>query len=294
MLSSFLKRIQILSTIVFISPNFAAAANNEAAQSLSPPRIQLESYGPAPAFTGSKLPSSIPNTFNETPILLYTGPGTWDVGVEHLKAFLNENDLGFKSMSLNDFNNSGAELLNQSKLLIMPGGQSWTYLADLGDSGAKLIRHFVSQGGSYFGICAGAFYATSMRKGGYASGPYGIGLLEGTAYDGSALKTKPFINGMMDFDVFLQPFAGIMRIILFGGPSFRYSKSEAASKNIQVIANFQKINEAAMIQFEYHKGRVFLSGPHLEIEEDRTRWRYKDPDSEWPLMKFIFDDLLSD
>ena len=100
---------------------------------------------------------------------------------------------------------------------------------------------------------------------------------------------------MMNFDVFLSGFAGIFRIVLLGGPSFQYTPNEAAKKHIEVLANFQKINEPGMIRFQYGKGRVFLSGPHLEIEESRTNWgeTFEDPDSEWPMVQAIVEDLLN-
>jgi hypothetical protein len=121
--------------------------------------------------------------------------------------------------------------------------------------------------------------------------------LAGTAYDGTSLGTPPFKEGMLDFEVsgdsFMQGFAAHYRSVLLGGPSFHYSAEEARSKQIHVLLRFPGVDEPAMILFRYGQGRVFLSGPHLEVEEDRTDWGpdYQDPDSEWPIMDRVIHEL---
>jgi hypothetical protein len=57
------------------------------------------------------------------------------------------------------------------------------------------------------------------------------------------------------------------------------------------LATYAENDESAMIAFEYDDGRVFLSGPHPEWEEDSARdnsigWDavFDDFGSEWPMM----------
>ncbi|BGO91189.1 hypothetical protein NBRC10512_001223 [Rhodotorula toruloides] len=50
---------------------------------------------------------------------------------------------------------------NNCALLVLPGGRDLPYLHDLGGTGNKRIREWVEEGGSYLGICAGAYYACS-------------------------------------------------------------------------------------------------------------------------------------
>ncbi len=243
-------------------------------------------------FHGKPLPREFIQRGEAPLVALYVGNGTWDVGKEHLKMFFREHGVSYREVTAAGI--LSRELLAADySILVMPGGESWEYLNELGDEGAKRIREFVDQGGGYVGICAGAFYATSQRLGGVATGPYGIGLLDGTAYDGTAMETKPFIEGMMDFDflpsAITTGFASIFRIALLGGPSFRYTAEEAARKHISVLAQFQVIHEPAMILFDYGQGHVFLTGPHLEVEEERTDWgkEWADPDSEWPILERV-------
>jgi glutamine amidotransferase-like uncharacterized protein len=219
---------------------------------------------------------------------LYNDDGSWWAGVDHLKLFLQEYGYSYKSLTAEDIKNGG---LKDLKLLVMPGGQSWTFLEELGDEGGEIIRNFVRDGGDYMGFCAGAFYAVSHRKGGYATGEYGIGLLNGVAYDGTALKTKPFKDGMLGFELLLKGFQKIYDMVLLGGPSFHYSQKEAHKRDLKVIARFPEINEPAMIVFNHGKGQVFLSGPHAEIEEDLLGWgdEYIDKDSEWPLLQHVIE-----
>jgi glutamine amidotransferase-like uncharacterized protein len=239
-------------------------------------------------FSGLSAPDERLDSQGHADVGLYVDKGAWMTGKEHLKMFLNEHGYTYRSLMTSDIT-SGILRTSGIKLLIMPGGESWTFLSQLGATGAAEILRFTDQGGSYMGFCAGAFYATSNREGGVTTGPYGIGLLRGTAYDGTSLQVDPFIEGMMNFDFFIRGFPSTYRIVLLGGPSFRYSNEEAESKHIQVLSRFQKIHEPAMIAFNYGSGRVFLSGPHPEVEVSRTSWgpEFADPISKWPMLDVV-------
>jgi len=168
---------------------------------------------PASAFDGESLRSAItfagprgPDRFDgpgdAAPIALYDGAGAWDVGVEHLKLYLRDRERTYRTLDAGDLL-AGALERGGYSTLVMPGGESWTYLDHLGPEGAGLILSFVRGGGGYVGICAGAFYATSHRLGGMRTGPYGIGLLDGTAFDGTALKREPFLEAGLDLPILL-------------------------------------------------------------------------------------------
>ena len=224
-------------------------------------------------------------------VALYAGPGAWKTGLQHLKMFFAEHGFGYTSLGPEAV---VAGQFEGARLLVMPGGESWAYLRDLGEQGAESVRRFSAQRGhGYLGICAGAYYAVSQREGGYATGLYGIGLLDGTAYDGTALGTSPFKAGMLDFILAVPGFASRFRSVLLGGPSFRYSEAEARAKDVHALAHFEGSPEVAMVSFRYGEGRALLSAPHIEIEEDRTNWGpdYNDPDSEWPLLDHIVREL---
>jgi len=53
------------------------------------------------------------------------------------------------------------DVLKRFDLLIMPGGSASKQAAHLEESGRDQVRQFVSDGGGYLGICAGAYLASS-------------------------------------------------------------------------------------------------------------------------------------
>ena len=226
-------------------------------------------------------------------VILYEGKGAWNTGTDNLKKFLEFYQIHYDSAGPQDLILGDLDLKNP-KLLIMPGGESWVYLKDLGAEGAENIRNFVDQGGSYLGICAGAFYATSHRKGGVATGPYGIGLLEGTAMDGTYLEEPGYIEGVMDFlwepgSPLVGGLGKSVRMLLYGGPYFQFNSSEAQKKKIEIISRFAHSHQPAMIQFRFGKGKVFLAAPHFEVKEEPGEKPLHD--FTWPFLKRVVDSL---
>lgn len=246
---------------------------------------------------GPALPDtfSVPPTVNslgeripKKKVALYNGGGTWALGLNHTKKLLRKMNIPYSTVSTRDIQ-SGKLSLTTYDMLVMSGGKSWVYLDNLKETGAKAIRDFIHDGGGYYGTCAGAFFATSRRTDARRNDvPYGIGLLDGTAYDGTSMKTAPFKSGEIKVDYHLQGLKSQYTVLLLGGPALLYSADEAAAKNIQELATFPGFNKPAMITFNYGQGRVMLAGPHGEIEESRVfslfKKTWKDPDSEWPIL----------
>lgn len=231
----------------------------------------------------------------EKPIALYfSEKGNWAPSREHLKFFFDHYRYSYEIIT--PFTILGGGLTNKYSMIVMPGGKSWEYLKELGDKGAQEIKRFTATGGRFVGICAGAFYATSHRLGGYKTGEYGIGLLNGTAFDGTQMNAKPFLKGMLNFNFTLSGFANQFNVLLLEGPSFRFSEEEEKSKFIETLATYPEINEPAVISLKYEKGRVLLIGPHPEIEESKLYkgLLYKDNDSEWEMLNYLFKTLMSE
>lgn len=236
-----------------------------------------------------RLPDNVIFPGKPKQVALFYGKGTWGTGRNQLKNFLYSHGRSYKVIYEKDILNGS---LNKGGFhtLIMPGGKSWIYNENLGATGAQEILKFVNAGGNYIGICAGAFYATSHRQGPTPTPVnYGIGLLTGIAIDGTALKMTPFKTGMSDYKFLIPSFKNTYRTLLLGGPALLYTDAEAKAKRIQVYSVFAK-DLPAMIAFEFGKGRVFLSGPHLEVEESQSiiGLKYRDPDSEWPIVEYVF------
>lgn len=52
-------------------------------------------------------------------------------------------------------------VLADTDILVMPGGSAKAQAGALGENGRQAIQEFVSKGGAYLGICAGAYLATN-------------------------------------------------------------------------------------------------------------------------------------
>jgi len=226
--------------------------------------------------------------------LLYYDRGVWSTGYRHLRSFLREYGYSYDVIN-SDYIEAGKLDVDQHTFLIIPGGQSWTYLDDLGKPGGEAIKAYVAAGGGYIGICAGAFYAMSDREGGHTTGPYGIGLLEGVGYDGTLLGVAPFKHGMLDFAVSWQGIQNRLKIVLLEGPSILVDQHIAEAANMQVVARFPIINHPAMVLFDYGDGKVFLTGPHPEVEERWLGWGsdYVDTETDWPLLHAMIQAVMT-
>lgn len=157
------------------------------------------------------------------------------------------------------------------RALFMPGGAARPFAAKLNGQGNASIRNFVRDGGFYYGICAGAYYACthmmfepdipSLRKSDY----YGLNLMNATAI-GSLYKE-------MGLSPYRKNGASMACAILtgsdrqhysahyHGGPYFQINTEPAAN----IIANYQVAgNPIAVADTVYGGGRVILSGVHYE------------------------------
>jgi glutamine amidotransferase-like uncharacterized protein len=114
-----------------------------------------------------------------------------------------------------------------------------------------LLRRFVSEGGSYLGLCAGAWLADSTLDD--ANKVAGLGFLPGETYD--FLKTPESVVLKINWG------GKVLPMYFQAGPAFRISP-KAASK-VKILASYTNGTPAA-IQFAYGKGSVILSGPHPE------------------------------
>lgn len=175
---------------------------------------------------------------------------------------------------------SGA-LTDKTALFVMPGGADEPYHAKLGDEGADIIRKYVAAGGTYFGSCAGAYYACDyfeFNKGfeseicrerplklfkGWARGS----LLEfAKAYD-TSLDTAAVVE-LVDHDS-----DQILTSYYHGGPVFMGLEKD---EGVKVLASYKDLpanQNVAVITKPYEKGLVILSAPHIEVEVEDAKLR---------------------
>ncbi len=156
--------------------------------------------------------------------------------------------------------------VEETALLVMPGGADIPYTQDLNGEGNQIIRRFVEEGGVYMGFCAGAYYA-----GGYLEfakgnrylevvGPRELAFFPGTV-QGPVFEEEK----MAKFSAFGQNFEGYYN----GGGQFVDAESYS---DVEILARYEEIPEkpVAMVQCKVGNGLAFLSGIHIEYDRHHS------------------------
>ncbi len=164
-------------------------------------------------------------------------------------------------------------LLDSAELLLMPGGSCTFYHRQLDSVGNDKIRTFVHKGGSYLGMCAGAYYACASVKWGEKYNEEKTIHEEGKLSFFDAVAEGPidelydkgdsyFKNVYAIVDLKLSN-GSIIKTIYAGGPAFRISDS---NNNYKTIASYcsSGVELPAIVKFKVEKGLVVLSSPHPE------------------------------
>jgi len=191
-----------------------------------------------------------PTGMEDVKVAIYDGGGT----LESSKIAI-DNMFAWMRARINHVNASQIRegALADYDILVMPaGGGFGEYLQN---EGVHAIRQFVEDGGSYFGICGGAAFATDA----------GLSLYNGTYH--------PAIDGYGEFMM-----------------EMNVNRSSTGPDLSEEPESYSVFYLPCMIAFKYGAGTVFLSSPHPEYEEGNNRDGVTyfdalgDPDSEWGLL----------
>jgi len=150
----------------------------------------------------------------------------------------------------------------------MPGGAGTPFREKLSGEGNRQIQAYVRQGGTYFGICAGAYYAcaqTVFEKGIpelEIMNACGLDLVQGQAVGTLAkdLHIQPYSHtGFSSAFVQVRWQDGQSYPAYYsGGPFFKTPKAD-------VLATYQLPgNPACIVRQKYGNGHVILCGVHAE------------------------------
>ncbi|MEI6056995.1 MAG: BPL-N domain-containing protein [Lentisphaerota bacterium] len=191
------------------------------------------------------------------------------------------------------------------KVVTFPGGTVAGYSDGLWGH-EKAILDFVFQGGSYYGVCGGAYYASrQMIWEGvpYYDGPL-LGLFAGTD-NGPLTEIATWPNWAMTpvrINDSVLGDMGTQQQMYYGGGW------KSAAKGVSVAATYTSTGHAGAadgIRFSYGNGRVFLTGTHPEARPGSNEdWLYWDkwapgtntpvagPDNTWTYMHAIFNKWL--
>lgn len=230
-----------------------------------------------------------PQLINTVPenILVYSGPGVGPLSLKNMLAMLRSlvsPKYTVKQIDQNILINES--WLNDTALLVIPGGADLPYTQYLNGKGNENIRKYVHNGGKFLGVCAGAYYAADriefamgdreMQVAGERELKFFPGLVEGPTYPGFHYDPLLGIAGQRAATVYWQdgpPFAPDNPLVLYynGGGHFVDAHQHS---NVTILAryacesSFIGPEPAAIIECKIGKGAVILSGLHFEWDPD--------------------------
>lgn len=176
----------------------------------------------------------------------------------------------------------------------MPGGRDIPYCQELNGEGNKRIRHFVENGGSYLGICAGAYYgckAIEFAKGdpfyevcGERELKFYPGLGIGPVYPGFDYESNSGAKAIeitTSCDLVDLPQKSRIVVHYNGGLYFAPPTSVQTTPLIyggtcQVLAYYPNDIYPSIVSINYGKGLVMLSGVHIEASATSLCNAYQD------------------
>ncbi len=164
---------------------------------------------------------------------------------------------------------------------------------DITEAGRENLRTFVRKGGAYMGTCAGALIACEKNIWRGYDDNYGLFNLVAATGIGPVPELDDG-DGIVMAELKVNQSSKIGRshpetawVLSINSPYFEENQNAA----IMVIAEYDAIQKPAYIASTYGEGRVFLTGPHPEFEEDSDRDgnsyfdSFDDQGSDWDLVK---------
>lgn len=191
--------------------------------------------------------------------------------------------------------------LERGDLLIMPGGRDIFYHESIGESGSAVIRDFVERGGTYVGICAGAYFACSyidfyateqMSVRGRRHLRFWNGCCLGPIYRSCEYRIDTEKSASL-VEISCVPSAKTDKVYYFGGGTFISSQESDYSDycDYQVLSYYKSpLDESALerinatgakqtrfiaaLQKRVAKGKVYLFGYHPEFRSKHLSTKF--------------------
>lgn len=172
---------------------------------------------------------------------------------------------------------------SNTSLLIIPGGRDIPFHEALKNGGNRKIRKYVENGGSFLGICAGAYYGCGTVEfdlgmelevigtrelvffPGIARGPaYGLGSFR---YGSEFGARASHISNIFHEETLMSYYNGGCYFV----EADRYS-------NVTVISKYLDIegHPAAIVECSIGKGKAILSGVHIEMGTSQSLTTFDD------------------
>ncbi len=204
-------------------------------------------------------------------VALFKDKGVAGQGVPRLKLLLS--DTNEFSVTLVKGSDVVEGVLTNFDVVIFSGGSGGAQAAALGEEGREQVRQFVSRGGGYVGICAGAYLACSGFD-------WGVGVLNAKTISSKWARGEG--NVEVEFIPKVQKLTGFSsakkEVKYANGPVIKPDDKKGIPP-YETVAFFRTelakngspkgimVDSPAMVRGTYGKGRVLFSSPHPEQTE---------------------------
>lgn len=215
-------------------------------------------------------------------IYVYNDDGTSQYSFENTTDTLSKVvNKKYKIASINSEEIISGELFKNAKMLVIPGGADIYYAKKLNGLGNENIKKFVINGGSYLGICAGAYYGSNTvefdKNGknevrqerelkffpGKAIGPV---LAE---YDYKSNSGARAASVGVNLNVIKEPkLTSNIRLYYNGGCYFENAQNHNSVESLAWYDADSSDKFPAIIYTNFGSGKVVLSGVHFEYNAD--------------------------
>lgn len=192
-------------------------------------------------------------------IVIYQDEGVGEFGLKCLAEFFSGDDVWFANAdAIID-----GRVLHMADIFVMPGGADLPYCRKLDGEGNDNIRAYVEKGGTYLGICAGAYYGCEALE--YHKGREDEICAQRELAFAPAVAVGSIHDLAAPYDLTLNSASVItlqngLQTYYHGGPYFRLNGKVdiLAYYNLPYIA-------PAVIRTPVGKGMAILSGVHFEV-----------------------------
>jgi glutamine amidotransferase-like uncharacterized protein len=191
---------------------------------------------------------------------VFVDGGCHHIGAKNIVQALEESGV---SCRLFDRAQMTQENFRELDAFIVPGGYSFFEKIAAGKEGIDVMRSFVSHGGRFLGVCAGAYLASKDVLWEEKNYSYPLGFFDGTAEgaldhiakwpNDTGVRVKLTAAGKKRG---LQPIES-RSFYYKGGPRFQ------GGTDYDVLAKYED-GSSAMISRAVGKGEILLAGPHFE------------------------------
>ncbi len=161
--------------------------------------------------------------------------------------------------------------LDQTDLLVIPGGDSWRQSDDIGKKGKEIIRNFVKNGGAYWGVCAG--FHCALDK------PDRLGLVPYKWIDGVRGSRAKLAIDINDAGAKILDIKGGRYFATYSHGPISREINEWEHGRVQTLAIYKStvseigrksnfMNSPALIYGNYGKGKVIATSFHPEVHRE--------------------------